>query len=245
MTPVQSRRNSGVTVGHVAFAIGMVASGVLNLANRDFYSPWLPIPAWVPARAWLGVASGALMALAGVGLVMKRTAAFSAGVLFVFTLVFLVALKTPPLLAEPRIELHWLDYGQIAVLVAGALTLATTNETLLRAARYLLGAALVPIGLSHFFYLKIATPMVPAVLPFREAWVIFTGTAHIAAGVAILAGILARLAAILEAIMLTAFAVLVWVAPLLATPRDINLWVELVVTVAVANGVWAVASKMR
>ena len=65
------------------------------------------------------------------------------------------------------------------------------------------------------------------------------------AGVAILAGVLARLAAILEASMLTAFALLVWVAPVIAKPSDVNLWVELIVTVAVASGVWAVASRLR
>lgn len=232
--------------GQIAFALAMIASGVLNLVNRNFYSPWDPIaPLAAPAHVWLAYASGASMVLGGIGLLIKRTAALSARVLFVFLLLFLVLLKTPVLLSDPRTELHWLDYGQIAVFVAGAWTLATTNDTQLRAARYLLGAALVPIGLSHFFYLKIAVPMVPAALPFRPAWVIFTGTAHVAAGVAVLVGVLARLATILEASMVTAFGVFVWLIPLLTKPSDFNVWVEEIVTLAVAGGVWAVASKMR
>jgi hypothetical protein len=87
--------------------------------------------------------------------------------------------------------------------------------------------------------------MVPAVLPFRPAWVIFTGIAHIAAGVAVLVGVYARLAAILEASMITAFMFLVWMTPALAKPGDVSLWVPVVVTLAVAGGVWAVAGKMR
>jgi uncharacterized membrane protein len=185
------------------------------------------------------------MVLGGIGLLVKRTAALSARVLFVFLLLFLVLLKTPVLLAQPRLELHWLDYGELAVIVAGAWTLATTNETQIRAARYLMGAALLPIGLSHFFYIKIATPMVPAVLPFRPSWVILTGIAHIAAGVAVLAGVLMWLASVLEAGMVTAFALLVWVPPMLAKPSDVTRWVPIVVTLAVAGGVWAVASKMQ
>jgi uncharacterized membrane protein len=233
-----------VSRGQIAFAIGMIASGILNVANRGFYSPWDPIPTWIPAHAFLAYALGAIMVLGGVGLALRQTAALSARVLLASLLVFLVLFKTPVFLSRVRLEVSWLDYGELAVLVAGAWTLATTNEQHLRAARYLLGASLIPIGLSHFFYIKIATAMVPAVLPFRPDIVIFTGIAHIAAGLGVLSGVYARLAAILEASMLTAFATLVWLAPVIAKPGDLNLWSSLVVTVAVANGVWAVASKM-
>jgi hypothetical protein len=92
--------------------------------------------------------------------------------------------------------------------------------------------------------LKIATPMVPAMLPYREGWVIFTGIAHIAAGLGLLTGIYAWLAATLEAGMLTAFGVLVWLFPLLGKLSDTNLWVEFIVTIAVASGAFAVASKL-
>ena len=164
-------------------------------------------------------------------------------VLVSLLVLLLVLVKTPVVFAEPTIEVRWLDWGQIAVLVAGAWALWAESEKQTRAARDLLGVALLPIGLSHFFYLKIATPMVPAVLPFRPAWVIFTGIAHIAAGIAVLTGVWARVAAILEASMITAFAVLVWMIPLLAAPHDRTLWIQFVVTVAVASGVWAVASR--
>ena len=232
-----------MSFGQIAFAIGMIASGTLNIVNRDFYAAW--VPAWVPTHGWPAYLCGALMVLGGIGLLIKRTAAQSARVLFGFTLLWLVLMNTPRLVTAPQIELNWLAWGQIAVLVTGALTLAATNERQLRAARYLLGVALVPIGLSHFFYLPIATGMVPPVLPFRPAWVIFTGIAHIAAGVAVLIGVYARLATILEASMITGFMVLVWGIPVVAKPGDVSLWVRVVITLAVAGGVWAVASKMR
>ena len=229
----------------VAFAIGMIATGVLNFANRDFYSPWDPIPKWIPAHGPLAYAYGAILVLGGVGLAFKRTSALSARGLLVALLLFLVLLKTPILLGDPKTELEWLDYGEIATMVAGAWTLAATSETQVRAARYLLGAALIPIGLSHFFYLTIVMPMVPAILPYHAAWVIFTGTAHIAAGLALMTSVLAPLAANLEAGMLTAFAVLVWLLPALEKPSDVSRWVQVVVTIAVANSVWPVAYGLR
>jgi uncharacterized membrane protein len=230
--------------GSFAFAVGMIASGVLTIVNRAFYSPWVPVPGFAKGQMWLALISGALMAVFGFGLLLKQSFDISARVLFWFLLAFLIVMKTPPLLAEWQVELHWLDYGQIATLVAGALALSAPTEKQVRWARYLLGAALIPIGLSHFFYLKIATPMVPAMLPYREGWVIFTGIAHIAAGLGLLTGIYAWLAATLEAGMLTAFGVLVWLFPLLGKLSDTNLWVEFIVTIAVASGAFAVASKL-
>ena len=229
----------------LAFAIGMISSGVLTLVIRDFYSPWEPVPPWLPARAWLASACGAVMVAGGAALFIQRTAAIAAEALFWLLVLFLALVKTPVVLAEPHIEVRWLDWGQIAVLVAGAWSLRGKSEAQLRAARVLLGVALVPIGLSHFFYLKIATPMVPAFLPFRREWVIFTGIAHVAAGIALLARVWARVAAVLEASMITAFALLVWTAPLFAAPHNRSLWIQLIVTVAVASGVWAVAGRLR
>ena len=230
--------------GSVLFAIGMVASGVLTIVHRAFYSPWEPVPGFAKDQVWLALLSGALMAVFGLGLLLKQSFDLSIRVLFWFLLAFLIVMKTPPLLGEWQVELHWLDYGQIATLVAGALALAAPTDRQVRSARYLLGAALIPIGLSHFFYLKIATPMVPAILPYREGWVIFTGIAHIAAGLGLLTGVYAWLAAFMEASMLTAFGVLVWLGPLIGKPGDFNLWVEFIVTIAVANGVYAVASRL-
>jgi len=228
--------------GKIAFAIGMIASGVLAIAKRDLYPSW--DPTWIPSHTALAYACGTLMVLGGIGLVINRTAAISARVLFAFTLFWLVLIKVPYLVTGPQPGLQWLNWGKIAVVVAGAWTLATTNETQLRAARYLMGVGIVPIGISHFLYIPIAVNMVPGVLPFHSAWVIFTGIAHIAAGLAVIAGVLVWLATMLEASMITAFMVLVWLAPAFAAPGDLNRWVPVVSTLVTAAGVWAVVSKM-
>ena len=184
-----------MTYGKFLFAIGIIASGVLMFVNGGFYSPWVPVTKWIPGHVVLGYASAAILTIGGVGLLVKATAERSARVLFWFLLAFLIVMKTPPALAEANVEVHWLDEGQIAVLVAGALTLAASKQRQLLAARYLCGAALIPIGLSHFFYWKISMTMVPSVLPYPKAWVMFTGTAHIAAGLGLLTGVRAWLAA--------------------------------------------------
>ncbi len=228
--------------GRIAFALGIIASGVLNIVNGDFSGAWLP--SWLPTHGVLAYLCGALMVLAGLGLLVERAAAVSARVLFVFTLLWLVVINTPRLFSMENVSLNWLDWGEIAVIVAGTLALAATNEMSVRVARYLFGIAVIPIGISHFTFLSFATHMVPAALPYHAGWVIFTGIAHIAAAVAIVIGVYAPLAALLEASMITSFALLVWVMPIIAQPTKVSLWFPEVLTLAVAGGAWAIASTM-
>jgi uncharacterized membrane protein YphA (DoxX/SURF4 family) len=92
--------------------------------------------------------------------------------------------------------------------------------------------------------------MVPTALPSHLGFAYFTGLGHIAAGLAIIVGILPRLAATLEAIMMSLFALLVWVPSFFAQPRPKwatppeHQWLELVMTLVVAASAWIVATSL-
>src|SRR5438045_3457269 len=89
------------------FAIGMVGLGVLAIIYGDFALVWQPVAPWVPGRTALAYASGALMLLAGVGLLLRAAAAWSVRVLFPYLIVWAL-LKMPALVVAPKIEGVWL-----------------------------------------------------------------------------------------------------------------------------------------
>ena len=107
----------------VFFALGLIGLGVLSLVYGDFALQWQPVPVWVPAREYLAYASGAIMIVGGAGLLSKRTAVLSSGVLLVYLLLWLLLLKLPHVVLAPLVEVNWLGFGEIAVIVAAGLVL--------------------------------------------------------------------------------------------------------------------------
>ena len=81
----------------------------------------------------------------------------------------------------------------------------------------------------------------PTWLPFPLAWACLTGAGHIAAGLALLLGIAPRLAAVLEASMVSAFVILIHVPGVIGSPRDGLQWTELVVASVIGGAAWIVA----
>jgi uncharacterized membrane protein len=176
-----------------------------------------------------------------------------------------VATRAGPVVLNPLSVASWYGLCEALAPLLGAWILYATlrrgsgesetpliaSERAMCAAQVLFGFTCVAYGLAHFAYADYTASMVPAWLPGRFGFAYFTGLGHIAAGIGIAVWILPRLAATLEAIMMSLFGLLVWVPSFFAQPRpdwatpSQNQWSELVVNLVLAAAAWIVAISLR
>jgi len=247
------------SVGHAVFALTMAALGILGLIQGTFSPIWDSAPDGLPAREALAYLCAIIALACGLGLLGRRTAATAARVLFVYLLLWLLVFKLRFIFLEPLVEGAYQSCGENAVMVAGAWVLyaglATdgdrrrlgfaVGENGVRLARVLYGLALIAFGLSHFVYLDLTAPLVPGWLPGHTFWSYFTGGAYLAAGLALIFGVYARLAASLTAMQMGLITLLVWVPILAAGSKDPFQWSESILSWALTAAAWVVADSYR
>lgn len=244
--------------GHAVFAVTMIGVGILGLVKGDFTAIWEPVIR-VSAPHVVAYLCALISLATGIGLLWQRSAAVAARVLLVSFVLWLLVAQLPGFFHTFTVDVYW-SCCQTGAMAAAAWVLYVwfandwdkqhfgfaTGESGLRIARSLYGIALIPFGISHFTYADHTASLVPGWLPWHLFWAYFFGAAFIAAGVAILIGVCARLAAVLSALEIVLFTLLVWVPVVLAPGHKTAFqWSETVVSWVLTTAAWVVADSYR
>src|SRR5476649_2236987 len=227
-----------------------MALGMVGLAWGDFVLGQ-PVPKDFPARTALAYAAAAFMLVAGASVEWRRTAAWGAAALTAYyALIVVIMMNGRVMLARYAEFATYSGAAEQLAIAAGALIVyaasaridAVLATRLIRLGQLAFGICALLFGGAHFFYMNLTVPMVPKWLPPSQVfWAYATGVGHIAAGVAILTGVQARLAAILLTAMLASFTLLVHGPMLLADPSSHGIWSENAVNLALIGAAWVVA----
>ena len=239
--------------GWRVYGLGVMALGMVCLALGDFH-PGQPVPKAFPDRTALGYAVAAFMLVAGAAVEWRRTVAWGAAALTAYYALIVVILMYGHVMLTHYAE--FLTYEGVAIqlaIAAGGLIVyaasakidAALAARLTRLGQVAFGVCALIFGGAHFVYMNLTAPLVPKWLPpAPEFWAYATGVGHIAAGVAILTGVRARLAAILLTAMFASFTPLVHVPMLLADPSSHWIWSENAVNLALTGAAWVVADSL-
>ena len=247
------------SVGQVVFAAAMIALGIVGLIHGNFAPVWDPVPKGAPAREALVYLCAVISLACGIGLLWRRTAALSARVLLAALMLWMLLFRLPVIVLTPNLGTFF-GACDVAVTMAAAWVLYTwfasewdrrrlgfvSGAKGLRIARVLFGLSMIFYGSAHFMGLADTVSLVPRWLPWHVFWAYFFGCAFIAAGVGILIGVCARLAAALVTVEIGLFTLLVWVPIVSAAgPKTAFEWSETVLSCALTAGAWVVADSYR
>ena len=188
------------------------------------------------------------------GRVASATAAWGAAALTAYYTLIVLILMNGCLLLKHYGEFDTYESiaEQLAITAGGLIVYgafadidAALAGRLTRLGQIAFGVCALTFGGAHFVYVKYTATLVPKWLPPGQVlWVYATGVGFIAAGVAILTGVRARMAAILLTAMLVGFILLVHVPILLADRSSRENWTEFTVTLAVMGAAWVVVDSL-
>ena len=227
------------------YALGAVGFGLTGLAFGDFARQWQPVPAWMPLRESLTYLSAGLIFGAGVAALTPRWRTQGVTALGAIFTLWALLLKTPVVVSAPAVLGAWLGFAEAGSLaIAGLMAASAMSGICSRAGGAALrtgyGLCAINFGLCHFVYVDITASMVPEWLPERHFWAYLTGIGHLAAGLALVSGVLMRLAARMLGLMMGSFVLLVHLPDTLAQPTSVAAWTIQFLALMLAGGAWLV-----
>lgn len=230
------------------YGFGALLLGAVGIWFHDFAMQWQPVPAGIAGRTALAYVSGALLIIGGAAILSRRGERAGALLLASFYWLWMLGLNLPVAVKSFMHIGAWNSPAEITFLAAGGTALVATSAVagklrsmLGLAARIVAGLCAIVFGFAHFNYIDFTASFVPAWIPGKVFWAWATGAGHLAAGIALVSGIKARLAATLLAGMMGSFVVLLHIPRVVAAP-DLHIeWIML----AIASSLTGAALLIR
>lgn len=246
-------RTATQDLGRHVYGLGIMALALVMLAWGSFNSGE-PVPKWLPFYYPVMLAAVVFELAAGASVQWQRFAAWGAGALAIY-----YGLLVAVVMDGRIVFLNYNNYGAytgiaepVALAAAGLIVYAMNAQIdaaraarLMRIGQIVFGVCAIFFGIAHFVYMNLTAPLIPKFLPPSQVfWGYATGAFHIAGGLAIIANIWARLAAILLTTMYALFTFMVHLPMVIANHSDHFIWSENAENIALIGTAWVVADSL-
>ncbi|HZV77151.1 MAG TPA: hypothetical protein VFF63_05305 [Candidatus Babeliales bacterium] len=245
--------------GVYVLGVAAIATGIVDLVWGKFESAHEPIQAWgdnLTGQGGFADVVAIVLIVGGAAVLWRQSARIGAVLLGIAYLIFAI-------FWAPRI--YWTmvipgvgwpgtigaigGIGQQAIVIAAAALIyadatpgSRWTSSITRIAPLVFGISVIFFGLAHLTGVGSTAPMVPKwIPPNADFWVVFTGIAFIAAGIAISSGVLGVLAARLLTLMFLVFAALVLPRYIFQYPHNEIPWGSNAYNLAAVGATWVLA----
>lgn len=229
------------TAGRLLYGSAILAFGLELLLTGAPLKGLMPLPTPTSIGSGLVFGIGALLAVAGGGIVASyqlRRAAWLTGATLVMVLLLT---HLPKLLAAPLNPVAWTPTFELLSLLGGALVLAG-HSTL---GQRLVGVALLVFAVLHALFGPFVASLIPAWLPARLFWAYFVGAAFLAAGLSLLLNQQVRLSMVLLGVMFSLWVLMLHGPRVVANPLIEAEWTSALLALGMAGLGFLLAGRSR
>ena len=241
-------------LGRILFGLAGIVFGAIGLFFHDYAAVWQPIENLIGdynRMLYASVFAGFELA-AGAAILWRRTA--HVGALALSALYLVCAIGWIPRIVG-NADIYGVYNGlfeQLALVAAGIAIYGSvaplsyeSKARMIRAGCLLFGLCAVSFAFGHFTAIPETAAFTPQSIPLGPTfWAWATGVFHLLAGVAIISGVMATIAARLLTLMMFGFGALVWAPMLIGKPGDHFMWAGNAINFALMASAWVVADRV-
>ena len=251
-----------LTIGRCIFGLGMLLLGSLQFISKTYLIARPVLPAWLAAPpqgpAW-AYASGALLALTGIIVLVGRNAgvaAFCTG-LVIFCCSALVC-GIPQMAGKSFEDIVWqLNTWKAVAMTGGAWIVAASYyrekrsaetgfyRSLVNTGAVFLALFLLVGGASHIKFNAFVQQLIPAYVPWHVFWSYFTAAALLAGGLGLLLKPTRGIAAFWSGVMVLLFFLLLHIPRTVSGRQDLREWMGLFESFSTSGMLFVLAALER
>ena len=198
--------------------------------------------------AWI---TGAIFCAGGVSLAANKNVRLMAALVGAVLAARIVFVYAPMLAANLHDPGPWTSGFEIVGICSGAWALVAISSaggrlkhSLVVAVRIGLASLLVVVGVQHFMYAQFVATLVQRWMPWHLFWAYFIGVAFFATALALVTGVLTRLATAMLGLMFFLFVFSLHLPRVVGASHNGNEWTSMFVATAMCGTAWILAGSL-